>query len=341
MDRTPRALILGVPGPTLAGDTRALLARADPWGFILFARNIESPRQVAALVADLRDAVGREAPVLVDQEGGRVQRLRPPLWRGWPDVATQMAQVAPDRAARAMWLRGRLMASELRPLGIDVNCAPVADVAGPRTHPFLAPRCPGHDAATVTAMARALAEGLMAGGVLPVIKHLPGHGRAQADSHTALPRIDAPLPLLEESDFAPFRALAHLPMGMSAHVVLEALDPDCPATLSAPVIGHIRRSIGFGGLLMTDDISMGALSGPVAMRGRAALAAGCDVVLHCNGDPAETAALTEALPRLAGDAAARAMAALAARPAAPPPLAEEAALDAEWRAALGLDGDDG
>lgn len=304
-----RACILGCAGPVLARPEAARLRALDPWGFILFLRNIETPAQVARLVADLRAAVGRDAPVLIDQEGGRVQRLTPPRWRAWPPP---LDPVPGDRVA-AFAARGRAIAAELAALGIDVNCAPVADIAGPRTHPFLRNRCAGTDAATVAACARAMAEGLLAGGVLPVVKHLPGHGRARADSHADLPRVTVAAEVLHATDFAPFRALADLPLAMTAHVVFDALDPDRPATLSPAAIAAIRDDIAFDGLLMTDDISMGALSGPVGARAAAAVAAGCDVVLHCNADAAEAEAVAEGAGTLSGRAAARAAAALARR----------------------------
>jgi len=282
------ATILGCAGLRLSGDEARLFADAQSWGFILFRRNIAEADQVRALVSDLRTAVGWEAPVFVDQEGGTVQRLRPPLARDWPDARTHLGGV------RAAWLRQRLMAAELRAVGIDGDCAPVIDVAGPSTHPFLARRCWSDDPAQVAELGRAAAEGLLAGGVLPVIKHLPGHGAGNADSHHDLPRVPAPLAELDACDFAPVRALADLPLGMTAHVVYEALDRDLPGTLSPTVIAHLRGSLGFDGLLMTDDIGMGALSGPVAASAAAALAAGCDLVLHCSGDFAEMQAVVEA-----------------------------------------------
>lgn len=304
----PRACILGCVGPLLERAEARALARSDPWGFIVFARNVETPAQLARLTAALRDAVGRNAAVLVDQEGGRVARLGPPHWRAWPPPLEAAAD-----GPGALRARYALIAAELRTVGIDTNCAPVADIAGPATHPFLRNRCLGHDAATVARAARAVAEGLMAGGVLPVLKHLPGHGRASADSHAALPRVATPAADLATTDFAPFRALADLPLGMSAHVVYDAIDPDRPATLSPRVIAMIRTKIGFDGLLMTDDIAMGALSGPLGARAAAAIAAGCDVVVHGNGDGAEAAAVAEAAGPLSPAATTRAARALALR----------------------------
>ncbi len=314
----PGATILGVAGPHLPRDEAAFLRDADPWGFILFARNVETPAQLARLTADLRAAVGREAPVFVDQEGGRVARLRPPAWRDWLPPLDQVTRTGPRAAARGLWLRYRIIAQELRAVGIDGNCAPLADIAAAATHPFLRNRCYGGDPATVAERGRAVAEACLAGGVLPVLKHIPGHGRATADSHEALPVAGASLADLTAWDFAPFAALADLPLAMTAHMLYPALDPQRPATLSAAVIGHIRRSIGFRGLLMTDDISMRALSGPPGALAAAAIRAGCDVVLHCNGDRTEMAAVAAAAGRLSPAAASRADQALARRRAPGP-----------------------
>jgi beta-N-acetylhexosaminidase len=326
----PRAVILGCAGPTLTAAERRFFAAADPWGFIVFARNVASPPQLRALTAELRAAVGRDAPVLIDQEGGRVARLRAPDWREWPPALDECARLDPARRARAMHLRYRLIAAELRAVGIDVNCAPVLDLVRPETHPVIRNRCYGTDPAEVAAIGRAVADGLLAGGVLPVIKHMPGQGRAPLDSHTDLPAVAAPPDELA-ADFAPFRALADLPMAMTAHVVYAALDSN-PATQSPRLVRLIRDDIGFQGLLLTDDISMQALAGDVAERARRALAAGCDVILHCNGDPAEMATLAESIPPLAGPSLARADAALARRgPAIDDPVAlaaEYAAIDA-------------
>lgn len=330
----PSATILGCEGPRLGASEAGFFRDADPWGFILFARNVEAPDQMRRLTNDLRAAVGRDAPVLIDQEGGRVQRLRAPHWRDWLAPLDQVARSRPGMAARGLWLRYRLIAEELRAVGIDVDCAPVADIAGPDTHPFLRNRCFGTDAATVTAAVRAAAEGLLAGGVLPVLKHLPGHGRAVVDSHHHLPRVAAPLADLEATDFAPFRALGDLPVAMTGHIVLEAVDPERPATASAAVIALIRERIGFGGLLLSDDLSMQALSGPIGARAGAATRAGCDLALHCNGDRAEAEAVVRASGRLSAAAARRAAAALARRDAARPEAIDSAALAAELAATL-------
>ncbi len=310
------AAILGCLGPRLRPDERAFFAETRPWGFILFARNLETPDQARRLTEALREAVGREAPILIDQEGGRVQRMGPPHWRKWLPPLDQMACDGPD-PMRAMWLRSRIIAGELRAIGIDVNCTPTCDVAGPETHVFLKNRCYGTDPGTVTRAARAVAEGLAAGGVLPVMKHIPGHGRAASDSHAILPVVRAGAGELRARDFAPFAALADLPMAMTAHVVYTAYD-DRPATTSARMIGLIRDEIGFQGLLMTDDISMQALAGGPAQRVGAALTAGCDLVLHCNGEMAEIREVAAACGTLEGRAASRAEAALAARRPAQP-----------------------
>lgn len=322
------ATILDADGLRLSPEEKAFFRDADPFGFILFARNIDTPDQVRALVGDLREAVGRDAMVTIDQEGGRVQRLRAPQWRDWPAPLDHVRQAGAG-AARAMYLRYRLIAAELRDLGIDSNCAPLADIAFAETHDFLRNRCYGDAPARVADLARAVADGLLAGGVLPVLKHIPGHGRATADSHYDLPRVTAPLDDLVAQDFAPFAALADLPMAMTAHVVYSAID-DAPATLSAPAIDHIRHTIGFDGLLMTDDLRMKALSGALPERVDGALAAGCDVILHCNAPLAERAQVADRAGRMTQAAQARAEAALACRHA--PDDIDIAALGAELSA---------
>mgnify|MGYP001198558256 CR=1 FL=1 len=301
------ATILGLAGPDLSPGEARFFRAADPWGFILFRRNVGDGAQLRRLTAALREAVGREAPVFVDQEGGSVQRLRPPLARDWPDAEAQPGGVA------AVRLRHRLMAAELRACGIDGNCAPVVDVAGPETHPFLRRRIWSGDPQQVAALARAAAEGLLAGGVLPVIKHLPGHGAANADSHHGLARCTLTLKDLESRDFLPVRALADLPLGMTGHVIYDALDPGTPATLSPVVLGYLRETLGFQGLLMTDDLGMKALGGSLADSAARAIGAGCDLVLHCSGDRAEMEAVVAASGRLTPAAADRARRALAAR----------------------------
>lgn len=324
------ATILDAEGLRLTPDEKAFFRQADPFGFILFARNIDTPDQVRALCAELRDAVGRDAVITIDQEGGRVQRLRAPVWREWLPALDHVT-AAGDQAARAMYLRFRIIADELRALGIDSNCAPLADIACAETHPFLHNRCYGTDAAGVTTIARAVADGLLDGGVLPVLKHIPGHGRATADSHLDLPHVAAPLDDLQQSDFAPFKALNDLPMAMTAHLVYDAVDT-APATLSAPMMRLIRDDIGYDGLVMTDDISMKALKGDLAQISRDALAAGCDVILLCNGTLEERRAVAEAAGRMTPAAQTRATRALAMRKT--PDTVDIAALDAQLEALL-------
>lgn len=304
------ACIFGCEGRTLCAEERAFFKDADPYGFILFSRNIDTPDQVHALTSQLREVVGRDAPVLIDQEGGRVQRLRAPHWRDWLPPLDDVARASDP--VRAMFLRYAIIGAELRAVGIDVNCAPTADVADADTHPFLRNRCYGEDPWQVAQIARAVADGLLFSGVLPVAKHMPGHGRGRVDSHKGLPSVAASTSDLER-DFAPFRALNDLPMAMSAHVVYTAYDAQAPATTSATMIKLIRTQIGFGGLLMTDDLSMGALHGTVGERAEAALRAGIDVILHCNGDLAEMRQVAHAAGVFSAAAQTRADAALEMR----------------------------
>ena len=325
------AFIFGCAGPGLSRDERAFFREASPWGFILFSRNVEDPEQLRWLTTELREAVGREAPIFIDQEGGRVARLRPPHWRAWLPPLDQVAQNR-RHAARAMLIRYRLIADELQRVGIDGNCAPVLDLAQSDTHPVLRNRCYGDNVVQVAEIAAAAAEGLITGGVLPVIKHIPGHGRATADSHLELPRVTAKEKVLRVSDLLAFQAVSGLPIAMTAHVVYEALDPDHPATTSPRVIAMIRETIGFSGLLMTDDISMQALSGSLEARSRAALVAGCDLVLHCNGEMDEMEAIAAEAGGMNAAAQARADAALAWR-RAPEPV-DIAALEAEFEALM-------
>ncbi|MGN7868723.1 beta-N-acetylhexosaminidase [Paracoccus sp. 22332] len=317
----------GIAGTELTAAERDFFRAADPWGFILFGRNVDNPDQLRRLTGDLRDAVGRDAVVTVDQEGGRVQRLRGPHWTEWPAPLDQAAA-----GPRAMWLRYALIGRELRAVGIDSNCAPTLDVAQANTHPFLRNRCFGTDPDTVAMLGRAAADGMLAAGVLPVMKHMPGHGRAVADSHHDLPTVAAPPADLEAMDFVPFRALNDLPMGMTAHIRFTALD-DAPATASRRMIGLIRDRIGFDGLLMTDDITMNALSGTQAERAAASIAAGCDLVLHCNGTIADMEPVVAAAGAMTPDVQRRAAAALAQRGA--PQDMDFAALMAEWRSLTG------
>ncbi|WP_334064285.1 glycoside hydrolase family 3 N-terminal domain-containing protein [Limimaricola cinnabarinus] len=325
------AAILGPEGARLGPDEAAFFRDAEPWGFILFARNVEDPSQLRRLTGDLRAAVGRDAPILVDQEGGRVQRLRPPHWHDYLPALDQMRRARDP--ARAQWLRHRLIAAELFEVGIDVNCAPLADLVEPQTHRILRNRLYGDTVEGVVEAARAAAQGLLAGGVLPVLKHIPGYGRASVDSHKALPRVSVPLADLRARDFAPFAALSEMRMGMTAHIVLDAVDPDRPATTSPAAMRMIREEIGFDGLIMTDDLSMEALSGAIDIRAARSIAAGCDLVLHCNGERDEMEAVVAACGTLDGAAARRADAALAERRM--PELADTEALRAELAALLG------
>jgi beta-N-acetylhexosaminidase len=314
----PRAFITGLAGRQVSADERAFLQEAHPWGLIIFRRNVSSPEQVTELVSSFRDCVGWQAPVLVDQEGGRVQRLGPPRWSSYPAGAVYGALYdrEPALGLSAARLGARLIAADLAPLGIDVDCLPLADVPVAGADAVIGDRAYGHEPRKVAAIAGAVADGLRAGGVLPVLKHLPGHGRATADSHHKLPVVDTDRATLESTDFAAFKPLANLPLGMTAHVVFSAIDAGAPATTSVTMVQQVIRGfIGFQGLLMSDDISMGALSGTPGQRSAAALAAGCDVVLHCNGDLKEMTEVAGVVPELARDAAARAEAALDARSA--------------------------
>lgn len=310
-----KAMILGCSGLSLTPDEAAFFRDERPWAFILFARNVSEPGQIRDLVGSLRDCVGRsDALVFIDQEGGRVQRLRPPLAPNYPAGSALGALYRHDQQAglRAAWLLSRLHAFDLSALGINADCLPVLDVPVEGAHDVIGNRAYGKDPDTVAAMGKAAAEGLLAGGVLPVIKHIPGHGRAFSDSHHALPVVDTPLDELRRHDFAPFKANAGFGMAMTAHVIYSAIDPERPATTSPKVISdYIRGEIGFDGLLMSDDLSMKALSGDFATRAAASLAAGCDVVLHCNGLMDEMAPVASAVPALQGRALERAERAMA------------------------------
>lgn len=325
------ATILDAEGLRLSPDEKALFRDTAPFGFILFARNIESPDQVRALCADFRDATGRDCLITIDQEGGRVQRLRPPLARQWLPPLDHAVR-AGQGAERAMYLRYRLIADELHGLGIDSNCAPLADIAGDGTHEFLKNRCYGTDRDTVVRLSRAVAQAHLDGGVLPVLKHIPGHGRAAVDSHYGLPCVTTNAKSLQDSDFAVFRALNDIPLGMTAHLVYEALD-SLPATLSPRMMELIRKDIGFDGLVMTDDISMKALSGTPPQIARQSLDAGCDVVLLCNASFEMRKAAAEAAGEMSAAAQTRAERALAARKA--PAELDIQAAEAELSALMG------
>jgi beta-N-acetylhexosaminidase len=316
---TRRAFITGIAGLALSADEQAFIRAARPWGFILFKRNVETPAQVSALVRELRDAAELpDAPVLIDQEGGRVQRLGPPHWPVYPpgDVFSRLYDADSALGLQAARLSARLIADDLHQLGITVDCLPLADVPVAGADAVIGNRAYGTMPDKVAAIARAVTDGLEQGGVLPVLKHIPGHGRATADTHFLLPTVDTPEAELDATDFAAFRPLADLPMAMTAHVVFSAIDAAHPATTSATMIERvIRTSIGFQGLLMSDDVSMNALAGSIADRTRAIVAAGCDMVLHCNGKLDEMQAVAAETPELSGVALARADRALAARKA--------------------------
>lgn len=310
-----KALITGVSGTALSSAERRFIASERPWGFILFRRNVETPSQTITLIRELRSALGTaNAPVLIDQEGGRVQRLQPPHWPVYPAGAVfgRLYDIDPALGLTAARLSARLIADDLSKLGISVDCLPLADVPVAGADAVIGDRAYGNEAAKVAAIARAVTTGLEQGGILPVLKHIPGHGRAAADSHIELPSVDASENELERTDFAAFRPLADLPMAMTAHVVFTALDPAHPATTSATMIQKvIRGSIGFQGLLMSDDVSMNALAGTIAERAAAVFAAGCDMVLHCNGKLEEMCEVARVTPELTGRARERAATALA------------------------------
>src|SRR6201996_2320670 len=317
-----RAFITGISGTVLSTAEREFIRAERPWGFILFKRNVDTPAQVTRLVAELRAVNAQaDAPVLIDQEGGRVQRLGPPHWPVYPRGAVfgALYDIDPAAGLLAARLSARLIADDLAQLGISVDCLPLADVPVAGADAVIGDRAYGTEPAKVAAIARAVTEGLEQGGVLPVLKHIPGHGRGTADSHFRLPTVDTPKSELERTDFAAFQPVAALPMAMTAHVVFSALDPVHPATTSATIIAQvIRGAIGFQGLLMSDDVSMNALSGSIAERTRASFLAGCDLVLHCNGKFEEMCEVASEAPELSGKALERARAALASRQAPQP-----------------------
>jgi len=314
-----RAFITGVSGPELTHAEREFIRSKRPWGFILFKRNIEAPKQVIRLVNELRKELARpDAPVLIDQEGGRVQRLGPPHWPVYPAGAVfgRLYDIDPALGLKAARLSARLIAADLGDLGVSVDCLPLADVPVAGADAVIGDRAYGTEPDKVAAIARAVAEGLEQGGVLPVLKHIPGHGRATADTHFRLPEVDTAKVELERTDFAAFQRLADLPIAMTAHVVFSALDPAHPATTSATIIHQVIRGvIGFQGLLMSDDVSMNALAGSIAERTRAILAAGCDMALHCNGKLDEMREVARETTELSGTALERARRALASRKA--------------------------
>ena len=332
-----RAFIIGVSGLTLTREERDFIRAERPWGFILFKRNIDTPAQVSVLVRELRESVDAlDAPVLIDQEGGRVQRLGPPHWPIYPAGAIfgTLYDIDQELGLKAARLTARLIAADLIDLGVTVDCLPLADVPVAGADAVIGARAYGTEPGKVAAIARAVTYGLEQGGVLPVLKHIPGHGRATADTHFKLPIVDTPRAELERTDFAAFRPLKDLPMAMTAHVVFSALDSAQPATTSATIIEQvIRGHIGFQGLLMSDDVSMNALAGPIRERTRAIIAAGCDIVLHCNGKLDEMREVTSQSPELSGKSLQRAKAALVAR--RPPQPFDRNATRAELDALIG------
>jgi beta-N-acetylhexosaminidase len=329
--------IYGCAGTTLSAAEQDFFREVKPWGFILFARNISDSVQVKALVAQLRDTVAdAQAPILIDQEGGRVARLGPPHWHARPPAARFGALHIenPEAAREACYLNARLIAHDLASLGINVDCLPVLDVPVAGAHDIIGDRAFAHDPTTIIDLGKAQMEGLMDGGVLPVMKHIPGHGRAGADSHLDLPRVSATAEELSASDFVTFRSLSQCPIAMTAHVVYESIDPQRPCTTSAKVIRDvIRGEIGFDGLLMSDDLSMKALDGPLAVRAKAALFAGCDLALHCNGDMDEMRDVASGVTQLKGPALKRSEQALAHL--SPPAPFDAAAAEARLASLMG------
>ena len=333
-----KAFITGLAGTELSATERDFIRAERPWGFILFRRNIDNPAQVAALSAEVRSVVGEgDAPILVDQEGGRVQRFRPPHWPLYPAGASfgQLYQIDPAFGLRAARLSARLIADDLTKVGVTVDCLPLADVPIPAADDVIGDRAYGNDPKTVAAIARAVTQGLQEGGILPILKHIPGHGRAMADSHLSLPIVDTAKNELESIDFAAFKPLADLPMAMTAHVVFSAYDPAQPATTSARMIEQVIRGlIGFQGLLMSDDVGMHALAGSIAERTKALIAAGCDMVLHCSGELEEMHQVARETPELSGKALQRAKRALSSRKTPTTPF-DRAAAQAELDGLIG------
>jgi len=299
-------IIYGCKSIRLSDEEKAFYRETQPWGFILFSRNVETPDQVAALVDDFKSCVDHDdVAILIDQEGGRVRRLRPPHWQEYhsAQVIGNHYKQNPVRGKRIAWLQSRLMAFDLIKLGINVDCLPVLDVPIPGAHDVIGDRAYAEDVPSISELGRDAAQGLLDGGVLPVIKHIPGHGRSMVDSHLDLPRVETDFETLKETDFEPFKRLADLPVAMTAHVIYEAVDPAAPATTSKTVIDDIIRNyIGFQGLLMCDDLSMQALSGDFSQRVQSSFAAGCDVVLHCNGEMEEMRQIADALPEFGAKA---------------------------------------
>ncbi len=297
-------VVWGVAGKTLQNWEWSFFRDADPFGFILFGRNVTDPEQTSRLVSDLREAVGRNAPVLIDQEGGRVQRIGPPHVPAYPPAAEygRIARRDLTQACEAVRLGHALLGRDLSRLGINVDCAPVLDLAVEGASSVIGDRSFSADPETVACLGSAACEGLAEAGVLPVVKHVPGHGRATVDSHKELPVVETSRETLQENDFVPFRALAEVPMAMTAHVVYTAFDAGNPLTTSKHGIRDlIRGTLGFNGLLISDDLSMEALSGSLEDRARGTLDAGCDLALHCNGKFSEMKRIAGAVPATGKD----------------------------------------
>ncbi len=307
-----RAFICGLEGKSVTAFERDYLSDTKPWGVILFGRNIDNPDQVRALTRDVRAALGWHAPILIDQEGGRVQRLKPPHWKHYPAASRFGAMEAAEVGAgvEAAQIATWLMADELLDVGINVNCAPVLDLRVRDGTNAIGDRAYHGDPKLVIKLTRAVHDAYLQAGVAPVVKHIPGHGRAREDSHYALPTITAERAILNETDFLPFCALNDAPLAMTAHLIFQAVDPDNPVTLSAKMISLIRHELGFDGALMSDDLGMGALSGPMEERAARSIEAGCDLALHCNGVASEMDAIRASVPRLEGKAAERCASAL-------------------------------
>ncbi len=329
----PKAFICGCSGVALTSEERSFLRESEPWGLILFKRNVTDRDQVRALTGSFRECVNRsDAPVLIDQEGGRVQRMGPPVWRAYPAAATLEASLSEPEAEAAAYLAASLIASDLNEVGITVDCGPVLDVSDPETHAVIGSRAYSTRPERVAAIGRAFATGLLDGGVLPVIKHMPGHGRAQSDSHLELPVVLATRQELRR-DFSPFTALKDMPMAMTAHVVYRAIDAERPASTSSVVVGDVMRGeIGYEGLIMSDDVSMRALRGTYEERARAIIGAGLDLILHCNGDLHEARAVATAASELSGAPLRRAETALAAR--RPPLSVDRREMEADFAAIM-------
>jgi beta-N-acetylhexosaminidase len=340
MSDRPRAIVYGCSGLRLSQAETAFFTAADPLGLILFRRNCSEPAQVKALIEDFRNAVGRhDAPVLIDQEGGRVQRLAPPHWDRLPPQRCigMLAEVDEAAGRHAAHLLGRTLAAQCAALGITVVCAPVVDLLLPGAHDVIGDRAFSADPALCAALGRETALGLLAGGVMPIIKHMPGHGRAVVDSHERLPIVDTPVAELDRSDFVPFRALADMPMAMVAHVVYTAIDAERPATVSPAVVEDwLRGRLAFSGVLIADDIGMQALSGSLPERAAATLASGIDLTLHCNGLLDEMKAINEQVPAMSETAFGRWRSAVArvAAPGADDPRRLAAALQSLLPAAV-------